>query len=56
MNIRKAVPDDLSRIAEVYVFNNRISYLPISKDIIIHSGKCRYEFSTAFISKIKDCL
>ena len=29
MNIRKAKPEDLSRIAEIYVFNNRINYYPI---------------------------
>lgn len=32
MNIRKASKDDLSRIAEIYVFNNRINYFPIFKD------------------------
>ncbi len=32
MNIRKAEPDDLSRIAEILVFNNRIYYFPIFKD------------------------
>jgi len=32
MNIRKAVGSDLSRIAEIYVFNNRINYFPIFKD------------------------
>ena len=29
MNIRKAKLEDLSRIAEIYVFNNRINYYPI---------------------------
>lgn len=29
MNIRKAKTEDLSRIAEIYVFNNRINYYPI---------------------------
>ena len=32
VNIRKARTEDLSRVAEIYVFNNRINYLPIFKD------------------------
>lgn len=32
VNIRKATKKDLSRIAEIYVFNNRINYWPIFKD------------------------
>ncbi len=32
MNIRKAVRDDLSRVAEIYVFNNRINFFPIFQD------------------------
>lgn len=32
MRIRKAGVDDLSRIAEIYVFNNRINFFPIFKD------------------------
>jgi len=32
MNIRKAIIDDLSRVAEIYVFNNRINFFPIFKD------------------------
>lgn len=32
MNIRKAEIDDLSRVAEIFVFNNRINYFPIFKD------------------------
>ena len=32
MNIRKAGKDDLSRVAEIYVFNNRINFFPIFKD------------------------
>lgn len=32
MNIRKARIDDLSRIAEIYIFNNRVNYFPIFKD------------------------
>ncbi len=31
MNIRKAGINDLSRIAEIYVFNNRMYYFPIFK-------------------------
>ncbi len=30
--IRKAIKNDLSRIAEIFVFNNRLNYLPIFKD------------------------
>ena len=32
MSIRSAQTKDLSRIAEIFVFNNRINYLPIFKD------------------------
>ena len=32
MNIKKARIDDLSRIAEIYIFNNRVNYFPIFKD------------------------
>ena len=32
MKIRKAIINDLSRVAEIYVFNNRINYFPIFKD------------------------
>lgn len=32
MSIRKAEKRDLSRIAEIFVFNNRINYFPIFKD------------------------
>ena len=31
MKIRKAELKDLSRIAEIFVFNNRINYFPIGK-------------------------
>lgn len=31
MNIRKATKEDLSRIAEIFVFNNRSNYFPIFK-------------------------
>lgn len=33
MNIRKAKTDDLSRIAEIFIFNNRVNYFPIFKDV-----------------------
>lgn len=32
VTIRKATKKDLSRIAEIYVFNNRMNYWPIFKD------------------------
>ncbi len=32
MNIRKADVNDLSRIAEIFIFNNRIHYFPIFQD------------------------
>ena len=32
MPIRQAVPDDVSRIAEIIVFNNRLNYFPIFRD------------------------
>lgn len=32
MNIRKAGTGDLSRVAEIYVFNNRINFFPVFKD------------------------
>ena len=31
--IRKARKEDLSRIAEIFVFNNRINYFPIFQDV-----------------------
>ncbi len=31
-NIRKADAGDLSRIAEIYIFNNRVNYFPIFQD------------------------
>lgn len=34
MNIRIANKNDASRIAEIYVFNNRVNYYPIFKDIV----------------------
>lgn len=32
MSIRKAAAEDLSRIAEIYIFNNRVNYFPIFQD------------------------
>lgn len=32
MNIRKMLINDLSRVAEIYVFNNRVNYFSIFKD------------------------
>lgn len=32
MHIRKAVREDLSRIAEIFIFNNRMNYFPIFQD------------------------
>lgn len=32
MYIRKAEKEDLSRIGEIYVFNNRLNYYPVFKD------------------------
>ena len=39
MNIRKAMIPDLSRVAEIYVFNNRINYFQIFKDAGFSFGK-----------------
>lgn len=39
MVIRKAEKKDLSRIAEIFVFNNRINYFPIFKDAEYSFGK-----------------
>ena len=32
MKVRKVIITDLSRIAEIYVFNNRVNYFPIFKN------------------------
>lgn len=37
--VRNAVNSDLSRIAEIYVFNNRINYFPIFKDETFSFGE-----------------
>ncbi len=39
INIRKAEESDLSRIAEIFVFNNRLNYLPIFHDAEYSFGK-----------------
>lgn len=39
MNVRKASVNDLSRIAEIYVFNNRVNYYPIFKDANFSFGE-----------------
>lgn len=39
MNIRKANINDLSRIAEIFVFNNRVNYYPIFKDEVFSFGE-----------------
>lgn len=39
MNIRKAAENDLARIAEIYVFNNRLYYYPIFRDAAFSFGK-----------------
>lgn len=33
INIRKAIPSDVGRIAEILVYNNRLNYYPIFQDI-----------------------
>lgn len=38
MLIRKAEKRDLSRVAEIFVFNNRINYFPIFKDAVYSFG------------------
>ncbi len=39
MNIRKARVHDLSRVAEIFVFNNRVNYFPIFQDESFSFGK-----------------
>lgn len=43
MNIRKAKLTDLSRIAEIYVFNNRMNYFPIFKDEAFSFGELQVD-------------
>ena len=47
MLIRKAEKKDLSRIAEIFVFNNRINYFPIFKD-------AGYSFGTLQVVSVAD--
>lgn len=39
MPIRQAVPADVSRIAEIIVFNNRLNFFPIFRDEAFSFGK-----------------
>lgn len=39
MTIRKASKEDLSRIAEIFVFNNRINFMPIFSDAEFSFGE-----------------
>ena len=48
MLIRKADKDDLSRIAEIFVFNNRINYFPIFKQE-------EYSFGELQVVSMIDC-
>ncbi len=43
MHIRKAVRSDLSRVAEILVFNNRTNFLPIFKDPGYSFGELQVE-------------
>lgn len=47
MNIRKAETRDLSRIAEIFVFNNRINYYPIF-------GDAQYSFGELQVLSVTD--
>lgn len=47
MPIRKAEKRDLSRIVEIFVFNNRINYFPIFKD-------AGYSFGTMQVVSVID--
>ena len=47
MLIRKAEKNDLSRVAEIFVFNNRINYFPIFKD-------AKYSFGTLQVVSAAD--
>ncbi len=42
MNIRKAKCNDLSRVAEIYVLNNRIHFSQYLKMRTILLGSCRW--------------
>ena len=45
MQIRKVLPNDVGRLAEIIVFNNRKNYYPIFKDI-------EYSFSEYTVSNV----
>ena len=47
MSIRKARANDLSRIAEIYVFNNRVNFYPIFKEE-------EYSFGTLQVVSLAD--
>ncbi len=42
MNIRKAKREDLSRIGEIYVFNNSANYYPVFKDKMYSFNKLQF--------------
>ena len=37
--VRKATPDDVSRMAEIYVFNNRMEYFPVFNNVNFSFGE-----------------
>lgn len=43
MNVRRASRKDLSRVAEILVFNNRVNFLPIFKDPLYSFGELQVE-------------
>jgi len=46
-NIRKVLPDDVGRLAEIIVFNNRVNYYPIFQDI-------QYSFSEFTVHRVAE--
>ena len=54
--IRKATRYDLSRIAEIYVFNNRINYFPIFNDESFSFGKLQViSLADAVLLEVRKC-
>ena len=49
MNVRKSDKKDASRIAEIFVFNNRVNYFPIFKD-------ANYSFGELQVTTVVDKL
>lgn len=49
MKIRKAELKDLSRIAEIFVFNNRINYFPIFHEEAYSFGEMQVESMKLFL-------